>query len=169
MGMRKYIYYLFISKQPLIMKLGILMTCTDMIFSNLGSPGMAIKKWDRDRLLLQTHQKLHIQKVFSSSKQEILVEWLHPLKGHDWNSFWGQDSPDYLPQGLMHLFGGGWGGLNFRISQVVIWSQVWWIRGKTEPSNIRSTNLRYPLPHSNLLLPNSRPLMKSITLHQPEN
>lgn len=26
------------------MKLGILMTCTDMIFSNLGSPGMALKE-----------------------------------------------------------------------------------------------------------------------------
>lgn len=79
MGVGKYVYYLFISKQPLIMNLSTLTTCTDRIFSNLGSSGTAIEKGVGS--FLQPDQN-YSKGVFLFEAGD-LVKRLRPLRGHD--------------------------------------------------------------------------------------
>lgn len=79
MRVGKYVYYLFISKQPLIMNLSTLTTCTDRIFSNLGSSGTAIEKGVGS--FSQPHQN-YSKGVFLFEAGD-LVKRLRPLRGHD--------------------------------------------------------------------------------------
>lgn len=81
MGVGKYVYYLFISKQPLIMNLSTLTTCTDRIFSNLGSSGTATEKGVGSFFYNQPHQN-YSKGVFLFEAGD-LVKRLRPLRGHD--------------------------------------------------------------------------------------